>query len=193
MFEFLADPDPFDIHTVINLNSDEVADKSVNVFQTQVIGESLIQGMTLDYKFTKKEMCITIKINASLNIGDIVVKVDPQLFFQRIFVFIQHEEINDAFSYELCTRPSSLFEKKSLMNEAHKPALKSALFDQPGLSECIIPDINQDTHYDLDGGSWLQRLPWTVGDMFNEICQSFKNYLLNNYGTAENITVVFRI
>ena len=124
MFEFLAEPDPFDIHTVINLNSDEVADKSVNVFQTQVIGESLIQGMTLDYKFTKKEMCITIKINASLNIGDIVVKVDPQLFFQRIFVFIQQEEINDAFSYELCTRPSSLFEKKSLMNEAHKPALK---------------------------------------------------------------------
>ena len=39
----------------------------------------------------------------------------------------------------------------------------------------IIPDI----------------LPWTVGNTFDEVCQSFKNYVLNNYGTAENITVVF--
>ena len=39
MFVFLSEPDPFDIHTVINLNRGEVADKSVNVFQTQIIGE----------------------------------------------------------------------------------------------------------------------------------------------------------
>ena len=46
MFEFLKERDPFYINTVlINLNSDEVADESVNVFQTQAMGESLIQGI----------------------------------------------------------------------------------------------------------------------------------------------------
>ena len=55
----------------------------------------------------------------------IVVEVDPRLFFQRLIVFFQPEEINDAFNYELCIRPSSLLDKKGLMNEAHESELKN--------------------------------------------------------------------
>ena len=57
------------------------------------------------------------------------MEVDPRLFLQRLIVFIQPEEINDAFSYELCIRPSSLFDKKGLVNEAHKSELKNAVLD----------------------------------------------------------------
>ena len=64
-----------------------------------------------DYKFRKKDMTITIKTNASVNIEKGMVEVDIQLFFQRLIVFTQPEEIDDAFLYELCSRPSSLFEK----------------------------------------------------------------------------------
>ena len=35
----------------------------------------------------------------------------------------------------------------------------------------------------------MQRLLQTVGRTFDEICQSSKRYLLNNYRTVENITV----
>ena len=42
------------------------------------------------------------------------------------------------------------------------------------LMECIITKVSR-----------------TVGSTFDKICQSFKNYLLSNCGTAENITVVF--
>ena len=133
-------------------------------------------------------MTITIKTSASVSIEGSVVEIDPQLFVKILIVFIQPEKINDAFSYKLGTRPSSLFDKKGLMNEAHKPDLKNALLDQLGLSECIMSDILQDTNYVLDGWSLLQRLPWTVGSTFDEICQPFKNYLLNKYGTTENIT-----
>ena len=39
MFQFLKECNPFDINAaLINLNSDEVADESVNVFQTQAKG-----------------------------------------------------------------------------------------------------------------------------------------------------------
>ena len=82
-----------------------------------------------DYKFRKKDTAIIIKTNVSVNIEDSVVEVDPRLFLQRLIVFIQPEEINDAFSYELCIRPSSLFDKKGLVNEAHKSELKNALLD----------------------------------------------------------------
>ena len=54
-------------------------------------------------------------------------------------------------SMMLCTRPTSLFDKKGLMNEAHKPELKNALLDQLRLSECVMFGILQDNHYVLDG------------------------------------------
>ena len=107
MFEFLAECDPCHIDTVlINLNSGEVADESVNAFQAQAIGESLIQGIAgtsaFDYKFRNKDMAIIIKTNASVNIEDSVEEDDPWLFFQRLIVSIQPEEINNAFNYEFC-------------------------------------------------------------------------------------------
>lgn len=77
------------------------------------------------------------------------------------------------------------------MNEALNWNLKNALLDQLGLSECVLSDILQETHYVLDGESSLQRLPQTVGSTLDEICKYFKNYLFSNYGTTENITVVF--
>ena len=52
-----------------------------------------------------------------VNIEDRRVEVDPRLFFQRLIV-IQPEEINDAFSYEFCIRPSSLFDK--IINPIHQ-------------------------------------------------------------------------
>ena len=56
--EFLKERNQFDINTVlINLNSGEVADESVNVFQTQARRESLVQGMVgssaFDFKYRK--------------------------------------------------------------------------------------------------------------------------------------------
>ena len=104
MFEFLAERDPFQIDKVlINLNSGEVIDESVNVFQVQAIGESLIQGIAgtaiFDYKFKNKYMAIITKTNAFVNIEESVVEVDPRLFFERLIVFIQLEEINDTFNY----------------------------------------------------------------------------------------------
>ena len=47
-------------------------------------------------------MAIIIKTNASVNIEDSVEEDDPWLFFQRLIVSIQPEEINNAFNYEFC-------------------------------------------------------------------------------------------
>ena len=70
-------------------------------------------------------MAIIIKTKASNNIEDSVVDVDPHSFFQRLIVFIQLEEIKYAFSYQLCIRPISFFDKKCLTNETHKSGLKN--------------------------------------------------------------------
>ena len=54
-----------------------------------------------------------------------------------------------------------------------------------------MPDIFQDAHYDFDGESLLQRLARAARRKLYKIYQSSKHYLLNNYGTVENINVVF--
>ena len=56
IFEFLAERDSFHIDAVqINLNSGEVADESVNVFQAQAMRESLIiQGIAWNLAFDNK-------------------------------------------------------------------------------------------------------------------------------------------
>ena len=62
---------------------------------------------------------------------------------------------------------------------------------QDSLSVLYLISFKIHTHYILDGWSLSQKLPWTAGSTFDEICYSFKSYLLNNYRTAENITVIF--
>ena len=72
-----------------------------------------------------------------------------------------------------------MFEKKGLINEAHKSKLKNALLDQLGLSECIPLT------------SFKIPITFLTGRTFDKICQFFKHYLLSNYGKVENFTVVF--
>ena len=77
----------------------------------------MVGSSAFDFKYKKKDMVIIIKVNDFVNVKDNMVEMDPQLFFQMLIASIQPKE--DPFSYELCTRASSLFDRKGLMNEAH--------------------------------------------------------------------------
>ena len=71
----------------------------------------------------------------------------------------------------------------------------NALLDQLGLSKCIcLISFKIPIMFLMRGGGGeviVAKTSWTVASTFDEIYQSFKNYLLNNYGTVENITIVF--
>ena len=125
LLRFLEKRDPLTRQeTLINLNTVEVADETTNVYEAHSLGELLIQDMhgksVFDYKFQRKRMAKTMKAKSSVSMEGVQLQEDPQLFFQRLIIYIQPEEIEDAFSYELCTRPVSLFECKGLMNEANR-------------------------------------------------------------------------
>ena len=85
----------------------------------------------------------------------------------------------------------SLFDSKGLMNVANKPAMKKELFDQPELSECISTNLPDNCHYVIDGGSLVQRIPWSQGITYSEVCQTYIRHLQTNYKFMENVTVVF--
>ena len=158
---------------LVNISTGEVAAENVNVYNTRENGESIIQGMkgssVFDYSFKKKDVAVSMKTKTSLHIGDIILKVDPQTFLQRLIIFIQHDDIKEAFSYELSTRPSSLSDKQGLISEADKAELVHARVELPHVERCILSSIPNDTHHVMDGGSLLQRFPWTLGKIYKEI------------------------
>ena len=188
--------DPFEIYTeLINLHSGEIAYQSVKVYKAHAIGETLILEMrkasAFDHTFKRRNMPITMKTKSTINVGYYSAKVDIQLPFQRLITFIHPDEINDAFSYGLCTRPASLFDNKGLMNAAKKCEIKPALYDLYGLSGCILSDRLRDTNFVIEEGSLLHKISWTIGNIYADICETYIRYLLNNYGEAKNIFVVF--
>ena len=133
--------------------------------QPMCIWQIKLEVNTSRYSFKKKDMAVTIQTKCSVDIGDPTVQIDPQLLFLRLIVFLQHDDIKEAFQYELCTRPTSLFDSTALMNKADKPELMHCLADLPGQSECLILDLpSSSTHSVIDGGSLLQRIPcWILG------------------------------
>ena len=94
VLQYLLERDLFEISkSLLNLKTGEVADNNVSVYKAHEIGESIILKMSgisvYDHSFTRKDMPITMKSKSSVNTVDILVEVDPQLFFQRLIIFIQ--------------------------------------------------------------------------------------------------------
>ena len=71
MVKFLVERDPFDdnIH-LMNIDTGEVADVSVNVYNAKQIGDGILKNMVgkhiFDYNYKRKDMAVTITANHSL-------------------------------------------------------------------------------------------------------------------------------
>ena len=76
-------------------------------------------------------------------------------------------------SHELCSRLTSLFDNKGLMNAANKSELKHALHDLYVISWCILSDRPRDTNFVIDGESSLHKIAWTIGN--TNLCRHLSN------------------
>ena len=70
----------------------------------------------------------------------------------------------EVLKYELSIVPSSMFDGNGLPREACKSNLAGAIWACG--SDCTHEIDGERFKYVLDGGSLLQRLPWTHGDSF---------------------------
>ena len=154
------------------------------------IGQKLIRGMSnqliFNFSFKCKDMVVPMKTKLSLSNEREKIDVGSALLFQRLIAVYSLEELSTVFGYELSTRPMQLFDKDDLMNEADKPKLKHALSKLLPETEHVIPPNSK---YVLDGGSLLHQVPWTVGDIFAQICQAYVTYKKKRDGNCP--TIVF--
>ncbi len=77
------------------------------------------------------------------------------------------DSMEDVFKYELCSYPPALFDSSLLLREPQKPQLASAIW---ALLPPDITGITGEVQYVLDGGALIQRIPWTHGSTYKDIC-----------------------
>ena len=110
--------------------------------------------LVFSFSFKRKDMVVPMKTKSSLSVEGEKIHVDSPLLFQRLIAVYNLEELPTAFGYELNTRPTSLFDKDDLMNEAEKPKIKHALSK-------LLPEtlhaIPTNSKYVLDNGLLLKK------------------------------------
>ena len=171
LLTFLTERNPFsDDPTMHNLTTGVTAEDRVNADNAKSVGTTIIDSMVgkcvLDHSFKKKSQIVTMASNYAVKIGDEMINIGPQLFFQRLVTAgMRNEQLSEIFQYELSSYPSALFDMKYVMKAANKPALVDAIWalikqDTPGPSE-------DDCVYVIDGGSLLHRIPWEKGHTYD--------------------------
>ena len=176
-----------------SLSSGRTADESVNVDTAKHMGQSILDGMTgstvADIKFKKRDQAVTLatKSQSTVSFDGEPVNVDPALLFQRLVTIAETtpETLHSAFEYELTNVPTSLFGTSGLLRQAKKHTLADYLWS---LTEQQSVQLPQRVHYVLDGGSLLHRLTWGRGVTYNQVVQSYVDFVTRNYGKA---SVVF--
>ncbi|VDI83954.1 Hypothetical predicted protein [Mytilus galloprovincialis] len=118
-------------------------------------------------------MTLAVKPKSKSDSDFINTDIDPQSMFKLLTTVANglFENTTDVFQYELSSVPSSIFDCNRLPREACKSNLADAIWACG--SDCIHEKDGEGYQYVLDGGSLLQRLPWTHGDSFGDITQMY--------------------
>ena len=197
LLAFLQERNPLDLDLhdseLRNIETGVEADSTVNSDSAKEVGSKVIASMTgknvLDYNFKRTDQAVTMGTKSTVKIDGDSIHVDPQLLFQRLLAAADRlvEDQAEIFSYELCSIPSSLFEPSGLFREADKPSLANAIWN---LGDCSMEEtiFDESTQHVLDGGSLIQRIPWTYGASFSSICNLYAEFISSRY---TNVTVVF--
>ncbi len=179
LLQYLQERNPFSSDSSLRSIATGVhAHPTVNVDKAVAIGDMILTSMNgttpAEYTFKKRNQAVTLGLkSSSVKINGDRIQIDPLLLFQRLTTVIQSsDDLESAFKHELCSYPSALFDSSLLLREADKPALADAIWKA---CECEAPaDISEDgIEYVLDGGALLQRIPWSRGSTYGDICHQY--------------------
>ena len=158
----------------------------VNVDKAKAVGSVILDDMegkaVAEYVFKRAKQAVTLGTKAAVRIDGDVIQIDPQLLFQRLTLAAKSRDNLEAiFKYELCSYPPALFSGPQFLRDAQKPVLANAIWT---LLPQSIPGLSSELQYVLDGGALLQRIPWTKGATYKEICTVYTEYVTRKYGNA---------
>ncbi|CAC5425517.1 unnamed protein product [Mytilus coruscus] len=173
--EYLSERYPFTNDVSLrNIETGVEAEPDVNVDKAESIGNKT-------FKKSNQSITLAAKPKSKSDSDFLNTDIDPQLMFQRLTTAANglFENTSEVFQYELSSVPSSMFDCNRLPREACKSNLADAIWACG--SDCIHEIDGEDFQYVLDGGSLLQRLPWTHGNSFGDITQMYVDHVIRKY------------
>lgn len=187
---FLEDRTPFrEDPLLFNIETGVTSSESVNAHKAKSIGDDIVKSMvgqdTFEITFKRNQKAVTLDAAQLTKTDNDIVKVDPQLLFQRLSTAAQRfvNDLPNVFCYELCSVPFSLFDTSGLIRKSQKSLLADAIWNLGDCSACGESDSANCT-YVLDGGSLLHLVPWKVGMLFAEICKAYVGHIARKYSNA---------
>ena len=159
------------------------AHSTVNVDTAKSVGNVILASMegtaAADFTFKRSDQVVTIDTKSTVKIDGVTVQIDPQLLFQRLTIAAKvSDNIDDIFKYELCSYPPALFDSSLLLRKPHWLMPFGTVLTQNSSG------ISREVQFVLDGGSLLQRIRWTQGATYREICKVYTDYVAKKYGKA---------
>ena len=108
------------------------AHEGVTADNAREIGENILSSMVgesvEEFKFRKCKQAVNLNSKSVVKVRGEVVKVDPQLIFQRLITVGERcDDLQSLFKYELCSHQPALFESSTLQLQANKAALADVL------------------------------------------------------------------
>ena len=193
ILDYLEERQPFSMAStqLRSLESGVIADGSVNVDNAEQIGMNIIASMdglsVSQFRFLKKNQVINLASAMYVTIDGEKIDIDPLQLYQRLLVAgMGTIEIHELFMYELCSYPSSLFDKQVFMRTPDKAELQNGLCKK--VPDCIVNEVPVGVAYVLDGGALLHRLPWPKGHTYLSLCHQYTQYIQRHF---EEAVVVF--
>ena len=120
----------------------------------------MAQQTVLQHSFKTKEQAGTLSISA-VKVNNETIQIDPQLLFQKLVTAgTRKDQLEEIFQFELCSYPPAIFKAGYVMRPANKPVLADAI---GGLLPKDVVEPTGQSHYVLDGGSLVHRIPWQRG------------------------------
>ena len=189
LLSFLSSKSPFDTDLSLHsIDTGVTASDSVNVDNVFCVGEKILNEMighkVLDYVFKKKNQVVTLEAK-TMQTAKESVSIDPLLLFQHMVTAGKEAgDLQETFTHELCSYPPSLFETNNVLLAPNKSPLADALWNQLPSNFSGMFSISNDVQYVLDGGALLHRIPWKVGQTYDEICSHYIKYVADKYNHA---------
>ena len=173
VLKYLQERSPFTQDTTLrNISAGVNAHSTVNVDSAKDVGSALLASMegktVAEHTFKRNDKAITLDTKSAVKIDGATVQIDPRLLFQRLKVAAKAiDNLEVVFKYKLCSYPPALFDSSLLLREPQKPMLANAIW---ALLTPDIPGVTGEVQHVLDGGALLQRIPWTRGATYKDIC-----------------------
>ena len=170
------------------INTDELL--QLNKGQGDKVNGSMIGKNLLQVKFTKESQVITMKMDTKSGKEKAVAQIDSTLLFQRLIRIAEHcpESLEEIFAFELCSVPASLFDSNCLPHHPNKSSLANFIWNEVKLTSAEIPEVA--LAYVFDGGSLLHQVPWSKGQKYSQLAQSYVQYIVKRT-QGHDCTVVF--